>query len=497
MADAPLDFTDPDDYPRVRAVFRSAGYTDEGITATLHAEGLTAVALKRLPPLLRRTAGGTPLETLIRLFILGVTVEEAAVVRAVAPMSGEQWVRLGLLEHHDGGLRATIQVRCYEDLLVAWDFSLGLRGVLRNDYVMGISASTLTLASLTVRRPGGSALDLGTGSGFQAFLAARHSAHVVAVDKNPRAVLITRFNARLNALDNIEVLEGDLFEPVHGQTFDLIASNPPFIISPDNSYLFLHSGLRGDEICQAVAGQAPAFLNEGGFCQFLANWAVLRDTDWQERLASWFEGSGCDVWVLRRATQPADEYATIWIETGEREEPAEFATFFDNWMAYYEREGIEAVGSGLITMRKSSGHANWFQATDAPEMMGFPSGPDVDRMFSLQDFLRAHDDEALLDSVLQLAPNTRLQLDYQPAPSGWEEVSRLLHRADGLQYEGHIDPHGAALLAVFDGRQPLGEILRALAGSIAGDPASVIAGAVPIVRQLLAQGFLMPRADGA
>lgn len=66
---------------------------------------------------------------------------------------------------------------------------------------MNVPATTARLlAALTVRRSIGTALDLGTGGGVQALLAARHSRRVVAVDVNPRALRYTAFNARLNGL---------------------------------------------------------------------------------------------------------------------------------------------------------------------------------------------------------------------------------------------------------------------------------------------------------
>src|SRR4029453_4004829 len=91
--------------------------------------------------------------------------------RALAPMTLERWLQLGLLEPHDSLVRATVQVRAYQDLVVAWDFSRATRGTLKPDYVMGISPSTLTLGGLTIRRDNRSALDLGTGSGFLAMMA--------------------------------------------------------------------------------------------------------------------------------------------------------------------------------------------------------------------------------------------------------------------------------------------------------------------------------------
>jgi len=72
-------------------------------------------------------------------------------------------------------------------------------------------------------------LDMGTGSGICAIFAARRGYRVTAVDVNPEAVRYARINAMLNRLeDRIEVAQGDLFQPVDGQRFDLILFNPPF-----------------------------------------------------------------------------------------------------------------------------------------------------------------------------------------------------------------------------------------------------------------------------
>ena len=71
-------------------------------------------------------------------------------------------------------------------------------------------------------------LDMGTGSGVNAILAASKAADVVAVDINPHAVAAARANAALNgAADRIVVVEGDLFDAVEGR-FDLVIFDPPF-----------------------------------------------------------------------------------------------------------------------------------------------------------------------------------------------------------------------------------------------------------------------------
>jgi release factor glutamine methyltransferase len=77
-------------------------------------------------------------------------------------------------------------------------------------------------------------LDLCTGSGAIAVSLAKEypAAHVVATELSPPAAAIARRNAERNGVaDRIDVREGDLFAPVDGERFDLIASNPPYIAS--------------------------------------------------------------------------------------------------------------------------------------------------------------------------------------------------------------------------------------------------------------------------
>src|SRR4030081_1038241 len=99
-----------------------------------------------------------------------------------------------------------------------------------------ITDSSRLLARLTIRRSIEVALDLGTGCGYQAVLAARHAERVIATDVNPRALAFTSFNALLNGAPNVECRQGDRFAAVEGLTFDLIASNPPFVVSPDRAF---------------------------------------------------------------------------------------------------------------------------------------------------------------------------------------------------------------------------------------------------------------------
>jgi len=128
--------------------------------------------------------------------------------------------------------------------------------------------------------PGTVVVDLGTGSGVLA-LALKHSfpaARVIAVDVSPGALDLARENAASTGLD-IEILEGDLFEPIdpalHGRV-DLVVSNPPYVtesewptLAPEvrdhEPYSALVAGPHGTEVLGRIAEEAYWWLGVGGW----------------------------------------------------------------------------------------------------------------------------------------------------------------------------------------------------------------------------------------
>src|SRR5919109_4278390 len=118
--------------------------------------------------------------------------------------------------------------------------------------------------------PRTSALDLCTGSGLLALVAARCGAgNVVAVDISRRAVLSARLNARLNGV-RVNAIRGDLFKPVAGHRVDLIVSNPPYLPSADGPLprrgpsRAWEAGSRGRLFIDRICAEAERHLNPGG-----------------------------------------------------------------------------------------------------------------------------------------------------------------------------------------------------------------------------------------
>lgn len=487
-----FSFENGDDYPRLRELLQRIGYTDKKILEALGINEIGKVRGSDAPLLLRRTRQGTALDILIRLFLIEVPCETETVRHAIVPMEPETWVKAGLVRVDGHSMVAEIKLIPYRDLVLAFDLPQRLK-VQASDYVMGIGSSSITLANLTIRRHAASTLDLGTGCGFQALLAAAHSDLVLATDRNSRAVRLASFNARLNGLDKVECLEGDLFEPAQGRTFDLIVSNPPFVISPDTAYIYRDSGLEGDEICRKIVAEAPRFLREGGYCQIICNWVERSGQDWGEALKRWIEGTGCDVWVLRSETGDAETYATTWIRHTELHETSDFARQFEEWMAYYERLGIEAMSAGVITLRKRSGPIHWFRADDAPEKMLGPSGNALLQGFELMDFLQTVQDEsALLDTRLRVSPDIFLERQYAPSLEGWQHVASDLRLGKGLAYSGKVDKYVEELLIACNGGNRLCDIIAEIADAHGVEKSSISQPCCDLVRRLIERGFLLP-----
>ena len=201
---------------------------------------------------------------------------------------------------------------------------------------------SLTLSHLTVRRPVATALDVGTGSGVQAILASRHSGRVVATDINERALRFAAFNAALNGVENVEWRAGSFFEPAAGERFELVTSNPPYVISPESAFLFRDSGLEGDSVSRLVVGAAPAHIEEGGFATMLVSWAHAPGEDWSTPLRAWVDGSGCDAWLLHHGTEDPLSHATTWNRDHFGSDLEAFGDVLDRWLSYFDGSGSRA-----------------------------------------------------------------------------------------------------------------------------------------------------------
>ena len=487
-----LDTADREGAALLREALRVASYDLSHIGPMLRSDSESATPrIEDVPIIERLLPKGAPLSTLVRLFLLGRTVSDADATVAFGPLSIEHAVALGVIRRADDGVRSQVRLLPTGDLVLACDRTPDAAPDLPADHVVGVGSASRFLAGLTVRRPVRAALDLGTGCGIQAILAARHATQVVACDINPRALNFTAFNALLNGVTNVACRRGSFFEPVRGETFDLIVSNPPFVISPESAMVYRDSGLRGDDVSRQVITQASTHLAEGGLAFILIGWGVREGETWPDRLREWASDLPCDVWFLHHSSEVPLLYAASW-NSPLQSRSDEFATAIDRWTAYLADLGFAQVAYGAAVMRRRTAQKNWVRFDDLRGLDVPESGEQIARLIAAQDYIAERNPARLLETRLVREPQHRLDQILRARDGTFAVEGAALRLLTGLRFSTPLDGFGAELFAHLDGTMTVADAARS-AAEIHGDgarDAEVLAQATNIARRLLAFGLL-------
>ena len=147
--------------------------------------------------------------------------------------------------------------------------------------------NTVAFLSTLPDTPCEALLDLGTGSGVAALDAARYARHAWGTDIAERSVHFAEFNRRFNAIENATMLQGDLYAPVEGLTFDRIVTHPPYVPARKNAMIFRDGGEDGEQILRGIVEGLPRFLRPGGRFHAFVVAADCEGQWFEERLRLW------------------------------------------------------------------------------------------------------------------------------------------------------------------------------------------------------------------
>jgi methylase of polypeptide subunit release factors len=467
-----------------------AGYTQQALADTI---GISSPDQRQdVEVIYRRVRGDSSYNILVQLFWLGRPVCEKTLLKLVPGLNIDELVSTGLLRRRDEALRSTAKLGLCNDLFLASDFGPEIGGTLHADHVLGVGAASVTLAGMTVRRKVARALDLGSGAGIQAFLAASHADLVIGTDVSPRALAFAEFNARLNGITNVQWRAGSLYEPVRNEVFDLIVSNPPFVISPESSFTFRDSGLPADTVSQQVIQGAGQRLTDGGFACILFNWYHQDGSDWATRPAEWVADTDCDALLICfKSTDPLT-YASEWLRSSLSPDYPDYGRRLDEWGEYYEQTGVGQISGGVMILRHRTAPSNWFSARrlGSTRCVG-PCGGQIERMFAAEDLLAGiKSDQELLGYRLRLSDDHSLRHELKASDGRWMLDKQTLHTRTGMLFSGDLDIVMAELLARCDGRNTLAEAIASAAGGMGLEGEKLQSACLMAVQKLLQSGFL-------
>jgi hypothetical protein len=162
----------------------------------------------------------------------------------------------------------------------------------------------------------------------------------------------------------------------------------------------------------------------------------------------------------------------------------------ERWLAYFDELGVEGIGYGAVVLRHRVGRTPHLLAHQLPPGLR-PAGRHIERLFAAADFLDVlADDHALLGERLTLVEAARVEQRVALREGEWSIEQIELELTEGLLFHADIDPLIAHLLAGFDGRRTVGEVAQAVAEEQGFDAGALAERAVPVVREMVALGYL-------
>jgi len=283
------------------------------------------------------------------------------------------------------------------------------------DAVMGpgVTTGTLWQASQPATKVG-RILDLGCGAGSLALLLAGKASFVAGADINPRAIALSRINATLNGIVNVDFREGDLCAPVAGETFDLIVSQPPYFGRPgdfdDRVYLF--GGTRGDELAFRILSEAPRYLSPCGRAVVLSQWPILDGECLEDRIAAAVAPAGGSVLLLRYAGHDLDNFAAHYAAVEHPDLSESYARAAVSCRSHLEEMGIRGLSMGLVVVHNGAPERRWTGVIDVPQSdVDWITSSRVDKLVDAREL--AADASRLIEARLRVPAGTVFAREYQ------------------------------------------------------------------------------------
>ena len=361
-----------------------------------------------------------------------------------------------------------------------------------DDYVMSIGGASKSLAKAIIKNPNFRhyfvdakseskvcgenfkdrpiAADIGCGCGVQALILAKLGYETYATDISDRALLYAKVNSQVNNV-KINFLKGSFLDPLEkiGLKFDLIISNPPFVITPselreEHNYVYRDGGMEGDYLLEYFMANLPKFLKEKGVAIFLGNFENT-DNFWVEKLDKYLPDNS-DVWILKRQDLNCEQYIKMWMDDSLNYFlcPDEYEKNYAIWLRDFMFRKVISVSFAYFILQKNSDAVSkkWVKAEDASSYLNQPDGESILKtLVNKENVKKCSDDLSLLFAEKYvMSSDVTQERHYIPGV----EDPRLIYMVQGgnLGRKKEITSLQAGFLGACDGTLTAKQICDAL-----------------------------------
>jgi SAM-dependent methyltransferase len=328
-------------------------------------------------------------------------------------------------------------------------------------------------------------LDLGTGSGIAALDSARYAGHAWGTDIAERSVQFAEFNRRLNGIQNATMLQGDLYAPVEGLTFDRIVSHPPYVPARNDQMIFRDGGPDGEQILRRIVEGVPRFLRPGGRFYTVATAADCEGQAFEDRLRLWLGENAAEFdLVLVAHTQRRPKAVALDAFLGGSTAPEDIRYRHEMW----ERRKTKSVVHCSVLLRRHEGTLRAF----------------TERVSKGQGCTRAHvewllewgtavrDDtfrDGLMESRPSLSPYAEMSVIHRVRDGGMVPEVFSLRCTRPFHAERRLPPWLAQIVSSCDGSTTWQELLET-AGEAGLAPRGTASEFLTVLDPLVSQGLL-------
>jgi SAM-dependent methyltransferase len=477
------------DYEQLRGLFLSSGFNLGAIRQRIGIE-----RLQELEPARERFKNFGPVETvaqaLVHVFAEGKPMAETQLESIVGADASGLLRRLNLIfPLDDSQIAATVSLYPIEHLYIASDRYNSADGTQFDGFddivYPCLFETTSRFLRMLSREPCGLVLDLCSGTGVAALLLAGKCEHAYAADITERSKQFALFNRRMNGVQNLSVMIGDLYEPAAGLAFDRIAVHPPYQPVYRHQQIFNSGGRDGEQITRRVVESAYAHLRPGGRLYCVAQ-ITARHEPVDQRVRQWLAAQNahdCDVGFYITKRHEIELFAAK-ATLNAKGTPLDFR----EWMLEFARLGVRSLDYGLLIVERHAAPREPFTIGRKTPEAWDPA--DFEASFAWEVDKRSPDFEARLWSCrLHTTAGAKLEVEHALVESGWQLKHYRIIESGPFDVKIEASQGLAHLLSLMDGQRTVEQCFRELSETGASLDRR---GFVDTVVAMTSEGFLRP-----